>query len=234
MMLTIIFVDSALEPVPKELWSHPSVKRHSERIGKPPKFIILDRSYHHAAMMILKDSNRRGRPDLIHFCLLEALGSPLNREGLLKIYVHTFNNQVIQIAPHVRLPKNYNRFIGLMEQLFQYGRVPLKGEPLLILKEEALSTFINNDIKPSMVIAFTRIGEPSTLEDIMLKVKDEKNLVVLIGGFPFGHFSESITALADKLICIDPEMLESWTVTSRLIYEYERMLSIPKKRLFKR
>ncbi len=61
-------------------------------------FNILDRSYHHAAMKDIADSEKRGRPDIAHLCLLEALGSPLNKEGLLRTYVHTYNDYVISVA----------------------------------------------------------------------------------------------------------------------------------------
>ena len=120
-MLTFILAESALETVPQELWKHPAIENYSEKKGKSPRLIVLDRSYHHAAMEGMKDGEKRGRPDIVHFSLLEALGSPLNREGLLKVYVHTFDDHVISVDPQTRLPKNYNRFIGLMEQLFDGG-----------------------------------------------------------------------------------------------------------------
>jgi rRNA pseudouridine-1189 N-methylase Emg1 (Nep1/Mra1 family) len=54
---------------------------------------------------------------------------------------------------------------------------------------------------------------------------------VIIGGFPHGHFSKSTVQLADEIVSVDPEMLEAWTLSSRIIYEYEKALSLPKKRL---
>jgi len=231
-MLNLMFAESALETVPFVLRRNPAIRRHSERKGKPPEHIILDRSYHHAAMKTIEESLKRGRPDIVHFSLLEALGSPLNKEGLLRVYVHTFNNYVISVAPETRLPKNYNRFIGLMEQLFESGRVPTEGSPLLVLERKTLPELMEV-VKPSYVVAFSRTGKPSTLEEAVSRLKGEKNLAAIIGGFPAGHFSKATRNLANETICIDPEMLEAWTVTSRLIYEYERQSSLPKKRLGK-
>jgi len=229
-MLTLILAESALETVPEELWNHPAVENHSKRRNKPPRSLILDRSYHHAAMRKIKDDKKRGRPDIIHFSLLEALGSPLNKEGLLKVYVHTINDYVISVASETRLPKNYNRFIGLMEQLFQFGRVPPEGNPLLILERKTLPELINI-IKPTYVIAFSRKGASLTLEKVFSRLRDEENLAAMIGGFPAGHFSEAAMNLVDEVICIDPDMLEAWIVTSRLIYEYERAVCLPEKRI---
>jgi len=229
-MLTLILAESALETVPQELWSQPAVKRNSERKRKQPKYIILDRSLHHAAMKTLKDSEKRGRPDIVHFSLLEALGSPLNKVGLLKVYVHTFNDYVVSVASETRLPRNYNRFIGLMEQLFEYGRAPVKGTSLLTIEKRSFPEIIKV-IKPTYVIAFSRIGKPATLEETISRLLNQENLLAIVGGFPSGHFTNTIQRLADEVLCIDPEMLEAWTVVSRLIYEYEQAFFLPKKRI---
>jgi rRNA small subunit pseudouridine methyltransferase Nep1 len=230
--LTLILAESALETIPRELWSHPVIKRFSERKGKHPRLIMLDRSYHHYAMKNMENSMKRGRPDIVHFSLLEALGSPLNREGLLRVYIHTINNYVISISPEIRLPKNFNRFIGLMEDLFEHWKVPPKGKQLLTLEKKTLPDFIS-DLKPTYIILFDRTGRAKTLEEAVLSLAKKERPLAIIGGFPHGEFSDTILNLANEIVCIDPETLEAWTVVSRVIYEYERVLSIPKKRLEK-
>ena len=78
-MLNLFFVESSLELVPRKIARHPSVTRNAQREGKNPEGVLLDRSLHHHAMLSLPEAEKRGRPDIIHFCLLEALGSPLNK-----------------------------------------------------------------------------------------------------------------------------------------------------------
>ncbi len=229
-MLILILAESALETVPKSLWKHPSVKRYAERRGKQPRFVLLDRSYHHSAMKSLKQCEKRGRPDIVHFALLEALGSPLNKEGLLQIYVHTLDNHVIYINSEVRLPKNYNRFVGLIEQLYETKRVPPSGKTLLRLEDKTLAELVN-ELSPDRIVAFSRRGVKLILEEAILKISVAEKPAVLIGGFPHGTFSDETLKLADEVFCIDPEMLEAWTVVSRVVYEYERAISIPRKRL---
>lgn len=229
-MLILILAESALETIPQGLWRHPSVQRHSKRRGKHPQFLLLDRSYHHTAMKTLEGGEKRGRPDIIHFALLEALGSPLNREGLLQTYVHTIHDRVITVNPEARLPRNYLRFVGLVEQLFESGRVPPTGPALLKLERKTLPQLLR-EIKPDHVTAFSRKGKSRLLEEAVSELSEKERPAVVIGGFPRGHFSETTTRLAKEVIRIDPEMLEAWTVTSRVIYEYERALSLPRKRL---
>lgn len=229
-MLTLILAESALETIPKKLLKHPVIKRYSEKREKPPEFLLLDRSYHHTVMKSVKRNEKRGRPDIVHLALLEALASPLNKEQLLQVYVHTINDYMITVDPQVRLPKNYNRFIGLMEQLFEFRKIPPTGPPLLTLTREALPHLFKK-IKPTFILAFTRKGSLRTLEDAVAKISDEEKPMVMIGGFPHGHFSTTNLKLVDEAVSIDVEMLEAWTVTSRVIYEYERAISLPKKRL---
>jgi len=229
-LLIFILAESALETIPRSIWKHPVIKRYSDKYGKHPQFILLDRSYHHTAMKKLSQDWKTGRPDIVHFTLLEALGSPLNKEGKLHIFVHTSKNFIITVNPKTRLPRNYNRFIGLIEQLIELGRVPSTGPVLLKIERKTLAQLLQS-IKPTSVVAFSRIGEPCTLEETSSKLSGEERPVVIVGGFPKGHFSETTTKLANKVVCIDPETLETWTVASRVLYEYERSISLHKKRL---
>jgi len=69
---------------------------------------------------ILKKNGRdigSARPDITHQCLLMLMDSPLNRAGLLQVYVHTAKNALIEINPQTRIPRTFNRFSGLMVQL---------------------------------------------------------------------------------------------------------------------
>ena len=229
-MLILVLAEAALETVPKELWSHPAVRRHSKRQRKPPENLLLDRSLHHSAMRRLDDNEKIGRPDITHFALLEALGSPLNKEGLLKVYVHTNKDYIITVNPSTRLPRNYNRFIGLMEQLFQLGKVPSEGEALLKLEHKTLQQLLT-ETKADYILAFSREGKPKTLQDAVSSLQSKQRPAIIVGGFPHGHFSETTVQLADEVVCVDSEMLEAWTMTSRAIYEYEQALSLPKKRI---
>lgn len=232
-MLTLIIAEASLEPIPKKILNHPQIQNYAKKLGKKPDFILLDKSYHYEAMGNLPLKEKRGRPDIVHLSLLEALGSPLNLEGLLQTYVHTLNNEVIHVNPKTRLPKNYNRFVGLMEQLFQTLRVPPEGEPLLTLKKLPLEKLLRR-IGSTYIVAFTRLGKPQTPIQTAKKLVKQKNPAILIGGFPHGHFTNQTLKLANEKICIDPEGLDAWIVVSRILTAYEEALNLPEKRLLKK
>ena len=76
-MISLIISESALEIVPYELEDHPSVISHARKLGKHSSEILLDNSWHFAAMKGIKNEIKRGRPDLVHFSILEATTIPL-------------------------------------------------------------------------------------------------------------------------------------------------------------
>jgi rRNA small subunit pseudouridine methyltransferase Nep1 len=47
-------------------------------------------------------------------CLLTLLDSPLNKAGLLQVYIHTAKGVLIEVNPGVRIPRTFKRFSGLM------------------------------------------------------------------------------------------------------------------------
>ncbi|HIP85742.1 MAG TPA: 16S rRNA methyltransferase [Pyrodictium sp.] len=217
--LKLVLAEAALELVPRELWGHPSVYKSAWKRGKSPGQILLDRSLHHQAMQRLPKAEKRGRPDIVHFCLLEALDSPLNREGLLEIYVHTFGDYVVWVNPQTRLPRNYNRFVGLMEQLFEAGRVPPNSDkPLMIVKPMKLETLVRR-LSPNRVILLSETGETKRVRTIAEEiVEDMDKTMVIIGAFPHGDFEPSTYKLATHIYSIyRGRSLEAWVVVSHLL-----------------
>ena len=223
-MLHLVLVEAALEAVPPGLIGHPSVRRNAKRRKKPPGETLLNRSLHHAAMNRIPDAHKRGRPDITNICLLEALGSPLNREGRLSTWIHTFGGYSIEVSPEARLPRDCNRFNSLVEQLFVHGEVPPEADkPLMKLTQQGLEA-LKEEISPTLTVALTSHGEPSDLEAVASRLASEEAPAVFIGAFPHGSMAEETLALADEAISVYPEPLEAWVVTSRLIYEYEKAL----------
>jgi hypothetical protein len=53
-------------------------------------------------------------------CLLTLLDSPLNKAGLLQVYVQTAKGVLIEINPSVRIPRTFKRFSGLMGELREF------------------------------------------------------------------------------------------------------------------
>ncbi len=105
-MISLIISESALELVPYELEGHPSVISHARKLGKHSSEILLDNSWHFAAMKGIKNEIKRGRPDIVHFSILEATTIPLYLENKLNIFVHTIDDKVIHFGKNVHLQKS--------------------------------------------------------------------------------------------------------------------------------
>ncbi len=224
-VLNLILAESSLELVPREIASHPSVINNARRRGKNPVEILLDSSVHYAAMKRLPNREKRGRPDIVHVALLNTQYTPLNLEGRLRTYIHTVSDYVIFVDPAARVPKNYNRFVGLMEQLLTEGRVPPGSEKPLLeavpMSFEKLITYL----KVEGVILMTEAGEITPLKRVC-EESLENNLPVVIGGFPHGDFSEEVRAHAVKSYSIYHKPLDTAIVLSKVVTACEHYLKI--------
>ncbi len=227
-MLTLVLAESAIELVPNEIMGHASVRASARRKNKKPQWIILDQTHHHAAMLKMKGQGiGRGRPDIVHSCLLLALGSPLNIEGQLACYVHTRDDHVITIHAHTRLPRNYERFVSLLEQLYEESQVPVEGSALMTIKQLSLQTLLS-ELKPDQVTALTTQGRRETLPVVVRELAASKRPVILVGGFPEGHFSQTTLESATGKYCIDSRRLDAASVVARAIYDYETAIGLPR------
>ncbi len=217
-MLTLILADAELEVVPRALTGHPAVRTSAKKRGRSPATILLDSSLHHPALKKYPEGERRGRPDIAHLFALLCLDSVLNARGQLRTIIHTRNDDVIRFAPETRIPKNYPRFVGLMEDLFQKGAVP-PDKPLISL-ERGMSLETLLAALPPPKWAFKEGGETVNLWAEFAKL--ERDLVAVVGGFPHGDFRSPVETLCDRIVSIHEEPLRAWTVTSEILVAYRQ------------
>jgi len=214
MTLALIFLETALERVPKSIARHPAVLNDARRRGKKPTELVLDDSKLHTAMKKIPKWRKRGRPDIIHVCLLSVIDSriPVN------IYVHTINDEVIWINHRTRLPRNYNRFIGLMEDLFKKKVIAHGDTVLLKILDVGLEGLLSSI--PSKIVLMCEEGEREDLRKIL-----KEDVAVCIGAFPLGGFEEETIDVMKKYdatpISLGEESLTSLYVTNRVLCVYE-------------
>ncbi len=230
-MLHLIIAESSLELVPAEIVKEPDVVKSAKRRNKPASEILLDVSLHYNAMRKLKRREKRGRPDIVHQALLSALETPLVHIDMLKVYVHTIDDKVIYMKPDLRLPKNYNRFVGLVEQLLTVGRVPPdSSEPLMWVEEISLKELLSLEIRPSKTYIFTERGKLVRLnhlsKEIVKLLKGKLEVAVLIGGFPHGDFEEETLRLGEKISIYGGRSLKTWHIVCRLLALIEDQLGV--------
>ena len=225
--LLLVLAEAGLELIPKEIRRHPAVVSTAKSRGKDPGQMLLDLSLHYAAAKNLKDWRKRGRPDIAHICMLIALSSMLNRRGLLELVVHTYGDLLIRVNPAVRLPRNYPRFVGLIEQLLVHGKVPPNsGEPLLWIHGGKLEDYIRS-WQPDLVVLLDEEGELMPPRQLASAVVSHVRPVIIIGAFQHGGFSERILGLADRRVSIATEPLDAWYVVARVISAVEDAVGLP-------
>lgn len=82
--------------------------------GKEAKYALLNCDDHQGILAKTGRDIADARPDITHQCLLTLLDSPLNKAGRLQVYIHTAKGVLIEVNPHVRIPRTFKRFSGLM------------------------------------------------------------------------------------------------------------------------
>lgn len=224
-LLKVVIAEASLELVPREICNHPAVLKNARFRGKKPTEILLDKSLHYHAMRNLPDSEKRGRPDIVHVVLLESLSSPLSMEGKLQVFIHTYGDYVIEVSPETHIPRNYNRFVGLMEQLFKEGSVPPKSEkPLLRIYPSSITGLLKK-LGVSGAILLDENGLLASPREVCREALD-KGLPLIIGGFPHGRFSNEVIANALVTYSIYHRPLDAWVVTSIMIHACEEALKV--------
>jgi len=211
-----------LELVPKKFQSHKSCKKVYSRFGIPPSEQILDDNYHHEILQSMSESIKRGRPDVVHFALLDVASTPLYLEDMIQVLIHTVGDVTIKLKSGVRVPRTTQRFCGVISSLLTDV---IEGENALfeVSKEQSISKLMSG-LEPAKVILLSRIGKSSNLRDFIEQGKyleSGKGVVWMVGGFPHGHFEQRLVEMSDEMIAISQSALPAHVVTARLSYELE-------------
>lgn len=223
-MLKILIADAELELIPGDMLDDYSIKLHAKKRKKPPQRIILDSNYMHSAIdkHYPGESNRRGRPDIVYHLLAVAMESILNKQGGLRVWIHTRTNSIIEVSPNTRLPKSFNRFIGLFEDLFEKGEIRYEEQPLLRIHQGDVKKLMELAGAENMKILSPK-GKMTTVSTLVDPGHNEASFI--IGGFSEGDFTSDVYGLAESF-SIYKEELTIWSVAMEIIAQYERAFGI--------
>ncbi len=216
--ITLVLFECALELVPQTLAHHPAVIKQKKRErfrGNP----ILDIAFHHTAMNSLTDREKRGRPDIVHSCLLWLSSSFFWDEERLRVFVHTINDYYFEVPKEWRIPPNQIRFNGLMRKLFEKGELKFDSQRV-VLRKNTIDQ-IRKFIMPTFTILFSKSGERMRFREISKLILSKNNPLLLVGGYQRGEINPQIMKLADRTISLSDKTLSSLAVTSRLITALE-------------
>lgn len=221
-MINLIIADAEIETIPPDLSRDFNIINLAKRRGKSFDRILLDSNYMHSSIdkHFPGESNRRGRPDIIHTLLMVIQDSILNRERQVGIMIHTRMNKIITINPETRLPRSYNRFTGLIESLLVKGKIESNGAVLMEICDGTLEDALKM-VKSERVIVFSPSGEKKSIDELT----EGSEITYIIGGFSEGDYISDAYSLG-KACSIYKDELTIWTVASEIICSRERRLGL--------
>ncbi|MFX1563961.1 MAG: 16S rRNA methyltransferase [Promethearchaeota archaeon] len=231
-MLILGIVEAALELIPEAIAHDSTVVTAAKTRRKVPAHTLLDESIHHMAMRNLSNNEKRGRPDIVHRSLLTALDSVFAREAKLQLFVHTYTGQIFEVNQQTRLPRRYNRFVGLMEQLLLEKTLPVQGQPLLQFHDGPIDQYVQS-LQPTRTFLLEEGGQSISPLELARLLMEEAKPIVLVGGFAHGAITSEIRQLADQKVCIDPESLSTSTAIGMLLHSLENTLNLTEQRFSK-
>ena len=217
--LSILLAEASLESFPEELLNDIKVRQYFSKLNKTPSEIMFDMGYHSNFAKDLTNLEKRGRPDLVHFALLSCFGSILAREQRLKVIIHTYGDKVIELNPEIRLPKNVDRFNGLILQLFKDKIVSSESStPLMNLSEKTLPELMEElRVKHDLIVEFSVKGEQLSSTDYSKIIFNATNPLLIFGAFPHGEILNLPDDFVDQKIGIYGEGLDLFAVISQIL-----------------
>ncbi|KAJ6992241.1 hypothetical protein NC653_015565 [Populus alba x Populus x berolinensis] len=155
------------------------------KVGK--SYQILNSEEHANFLRRNKKNPADYRPDIIYQALLSILDSPLNKAGRLRaVYVKTDKGVLFEVKPHVRIPRTYKRFAGIMLQLLQKLSITAVGN------REKLLRVIKNPVTQYLPLNSRKIGFSHSSEKLVQMEKyvagvgDDTDLVFVVGAMSHG------------------------------------------------
>ncbi|KAG1888674.1 Alpha/beta knot methyltransferase [Suillus subluteus] len=188
------------------------------------KYTLLNCDDHQGILAKTGRDIADARPDITHQCLLTLLDSPLNKSGLLQVYIHTTKGVLIEVNPHVRIPRTFKRFSGLMVQLLH--KLSIRG----VNGPEKLLKVIKNPVTdhlPANTMKLTLSGDAPTvrLSRYLPTLPETHSIAVFVGAMARGR-DDFADHLVDEKISISDYPLSASVACGKLCCGLEELWDI--------
>ncbi|KAF7984380.1 hypothetical protein HWV62_15429 [Athelia sp. TMB] len=188
------------------------------------KYTLLNCDDHQGILAKTGRDIADARPDITHQCLLTLLDSPLNKAGLLQVYIHTAKGVLIEVNPHVRIPRTFKRFSGLMVQLLH--KLSIRG----VNGPEKLLKVIKNPVTdhlPANTIKLTLSGDAPTirLSKYLPTLPDTHSVAVFVGAMARGR-DDFADGFVDEKISISEYSLSASVACGKFCCALEEMWDV--------
>lgn len=164
------------------------------------------------------------RPDILHQCMLILLDSPLNKAGLLKLYVRSERGVLIEVSPQIRIPRTFKRFCGLMCQLLYKLSIRASNGPHKLLK--VIKNPITDHLPAGSRIHLLSVtGRLVSMPELVATLPSTSGPVVFVAG-AMAHGKVEPEYDVDDCLAISEYPLSGAAALGRLCAAFENHLGI--------
>lgn len=197
--------------------------------GTKKNLQIINCDDHYKIIKSMKKKIEEFRPDIIHQCLLNLFDSPLNKIGLLQVYIHTNKNILIKINPKMRIPRTFKRFSGLFSQLLLKNEIKVSDSNELLMK--VINSNIDNIIdKKTPKILITGNGRLIDIDIYSknlnnIRMENKNSICFIISTNPKGDIDPLIKNNDDN-ISLSSFNLDSNILCAKICSSFEKVWDI--------
>jgi len=165
---------------------------HLETCKAGKDFSLLNIDEHRGILNRAGRDFSTARPDITHQCLLMLFDSPLNRAGLLQVFIRTANNVLIEINPSTRIPRTFKRFAGLMVQLLHKYSITAAESSVKLLK--VIKNPVTDHLPPGCrKILMSYSSDKAPVKPSTLVPEGEDPIVIVVGAIAKGSITTDYT-----------------------------------------
>ncbi|GIY34596.1 ribosomal RNA small subunit methyltransferase NEP1 [Caerostris darwini] len=187
------------------------------KIGKDHELL---NSEDHISMLKKRKDGKLCRPDITHQCLLMLFDSPLNRAGLLQVFIHTERNTLIEINPQTRIPRTFKRFAALMVQLLFKLKIRSSDGNQRLMK------VIKNPITDHLPVGCKKLCTSFSATKVVRPrelVPSDEPIAITVGAMAHGQVNADY---AEETIAISQYPLSAAGTCSKLCTAFEEVWGI--------
>jgi len=165
---------------------------HLESCKAGKEFSLLNIDEHRGLLSRNGRDFSSARPDITHQSLLMLFDSPLNRAGLLQVFIRTANNVLIEINPATRIPRTFKRFAGLMVQLLHKYHITAADSKVKLIK--VIKNPVTDHLPPGCrKILMTYSSEKAPVQPSSLVPETDEPICIVVGAIAKGAITTDYT-----------------------------------------
>uniref|UniRef100_A0A7S4EY60 Ribosomal RNA small subunit methyltransferase NEP1 n=1 Tax=Chrysotila carterae TaxID=13221 RepID=A0A7S4EY60_CHRCT len=184
--------------------------------------VLLNSDDHAKFLMKHKRAPADYRPDILHQSMLILLDAPLNKAGLMKLFVRSEKGVLIDVNPQIRIPRTFRRFSGLMTQLLFKLSIRASNGPQKLLK--VIKNPVTDHLPPNArIICMSVTGKLVSLAEYIPSLPKDCPIVFVAGAMAHGKVEPEY---ADDYIAVSEYPLSAAAALARVTNAFENYLGV--------